>query len=147
MAHTIEKSALVWYSAEQMFDLVNAIDRYPEFLPWCADTEVHESSATEIVASIDVARSGVRHRLTTRNRLHAPEVIDMTLVDGPFRSLAGGWRFQPLDHNACKVVLVLDFAFAGSLSRMTFGKVFSQAANTMVDAFCQRAIQVYGPSS
>ncbi|PAV26799.1 ribosome-associated toxin RatA of RatAB toxin-antitoxin module [Tamilnaduibacter salinus] len=147
MAHTIEKSALVWYSAGQMFDLVNDIGRYPEFLPWCAGTEIHESGPSEIIASIDVARSGVRHRLTTRNRLSAPETIDMALVDGPFQSLAGGWRFQPLEHNACKVVLVLDFAFSGSLSRMTFGKVFSQAANTMVDAFCQRAIQVYGRSS
>ena len=144
MAHVIEKSALVWHSAEQMYDLVNDIKRYPDFLPWCAGTEIHEESDSQIVASIDVAKSGVRHRLTTRNRLNAPTDIQMALVDGPFSDLGGAWEFLPLDEGACKVILKLHFEFSGSLARMTFGRVFSHAASTMVDAFCQRAHVVYG---
>lgn len=144
MPHQIEKTALVMHSAERMFQLVNDVTRYPDFLPWCAGAEIHEQSEAEIMASLDVAKGGVRHRLTTRNQLTAPETIDMTLVDGPFRDLCGHWRFQALDVNACKVILRLEFEFSGSLARMTFGTVFSQAANTMVDAFCRRADEVYG---
>ena len=143
MPHQIDKTALVMHSAERMFRLVNDVARYPEFLPWCAHTEILEQSDEQITASMDIARSGIRQRLTTRNRLWSPEVIDITLVDGPFRSLAGRWHFKPLGANACKVILTLDFEFSGSLARMTFGQVFSHAANTMVDAFCRRADQLY----
>lgn len=143
MSHQIEKTALVMHSAERMFHLVNDVARYPDFLPWCAGAEIHERSPEQIMASLDVAKGGVQHRLTTRNQLAAPEVIEMTLVDGPFRNLRGHWRFQSLDVNACKVILRLEFEFSGSLARMTFGTVFSQAANTMVDAFCRRADEVY----
>ncbi|WP_404365064.1 type II toxin-antitoxin system RatA family toxin [Marinobacter sp.] len=143
MAHQIDKSALVMHSAERMFALVNDIARYPEFLPWCAGAEVHQHGGSELTASLEVARGGIRHRLTTRNDLIAPSSIDMKLIDGPFQNLRGRWDFQPLDEKACKVVLRLEFEFSGTLSRMTFGPVFSQAANTMVDAFCRRADDVY----
>lgn len=143
MPHQIDKSALVMHSAERMFHIVNDVARYPEFLPWCAGTEIHQQTDSEVMASIEIAKGGVRHRLTTRNQLLVPAGIEMTLVDGPFRDLAGRWHFQPLDANACKVILSLQFEFSGSLARMTFGTVFSQAANTMVDAFCRRADEVY----
>ncbi|MEQ9545213.1 MAG: type II toxin-antitoxin system RatA family toxin [Marinobacter sp.] len=143
MAHQIDKTALVMHSAERMFHLVNDIARYPEFLPWCAGAEIHDRDEAQITASLEVAKGGVRHRLTTRNQLYHPETIEMSLVDGPFRDLTGRWHFQALDANACKVILTLEFEFSGSLSRMTFGPVFSQAANTMVDAFCRRADMVY----
>ncbi|MEX2476427.1 type II toxin-antitoxin system RatA family toxin [Marinobacter sp.] len=143
MPHQIDKTALVMHSAERMFHLVNDIARYPEFLPWCASTEIHQQDEAQITASLEVAKGGIRQRLTTRNQLQQPETIDMNLVDGPFRNLSGRWHFQPLDDNACKVILTLEFEFSGSLSRMTFGPVFSQAANTMVDAFCRRADEVY----
>lgn len=143
MPHQIDKTALVMHSADRMFQLVNDVARYPEFLPWCASTEILEQSDEQITASMDIARSGIRQRLTTRNQLQAPEIIDITLVNGPFRNLAGRWHFKPLGADACKVILTLDFEFSGSLSRMTFGQVFSQAANTMVDAFCRRADQLY----
>lgn len=143
MPHQIDKTALVMHSAERMFHLVNDVARYPEFLPWCARTEIHDQSDEHITASMDIARAGIRHRLTTRNLLQSPEIIDITLVDGPFRDLTGRWHFKPLDADACKVILTLEFEFSGSLSRMTFGQVFSQAANTMVDAFCRRADQLY----
>ncbi|MDX1756967.1 MAG: type II toxin-antitoxin system RatA family toxin [Marinobacter sp.] len=143
MSHQIEKTALVMHSAERMFHLVNDVARYPDFLPWCAGAEIHEQSQSQLMASLDVAKGGMQHRLTTRNQLVAPETIEMSLVDGPFRNLRGHWQFLSLDVNACKVILRLEFEFSGSLARMTFGTVFSQAANTMVDAFCRRADEVY----
>jgi len=143
MAHQIDKSALVMHSAERMFHLVNDVARYPEFLPWCAGAEVHERDEAQVTASLEIAKGGLRHRLTTRNRLYMPEAIEMNLVDGPFQNLSGRWHFKSLDDNACKVILTLEFEFSGSLSRMTFGPVFSQAANTLVDAFCRRADQLY----
>lgn len=143
MPHHINKTALVMHPAERMFELVNDIARYPEFLPWCAGTEIHEQSDEQITASLEIAKGGIRQRLTTLNRLQSPEFIDICLVDGPFQNLAGRWQFRPLDQRACKVILTLEFEFSGSLSRMTFGPVFSQAANTMVDAFCRRADQLY----
>ncbi|MBS8242075.1 type II toxin-antitoxin system RatA family toxin [Marinobacter lipolyticus] len=143
MPHQIDKSALVMHSAERMFQLVNDIARYPEFLPWCAGAEIHAQDDEQITASLEVAKGGIRHRLTTRNELSQPERIDMSLVEGPFRNLSGRWHFKPLDDHACKVILTLEFEFSGSLSRMTFGTVFSQAANAMVDAFCRRADEVY----
>lgn len=143
MAHQIEKTALVMHSSQRMFHLVNDIASYPDFLPWCAGAEIHRHSESEIMASLDVAKGGMSHRFTTRNTLVAPEMIDMQLVDGPFRNLCGHWKFQSLDVNACKVILNLEFEFSGSLTKMAFGAVFSQAATTMVDAFCRRADEIY----
>ncbi|MDY6840968.1 MAG: type II toxin-antitoxin system RatA family toxin [Pseudomonadota bacterium] len=143
MPHQIDKTALVMHSAERMFHLVNDITRYPEFLPWCAGAEIHERQPEQVTASLEIAKGGVRHTLTTHNQLMVPEAIEMNLVDGPFRNLAGRWHFKSLDDNACKVILTLEFEFSGPLSRMTFGPVFSQAANTMVDAFCRRADKLY----
>ena len=143
MPHQIDKTALVMHSAERMFHLVNDIARYPEFLTWCAGAEIHERQPEQVTVSLEIAKGGVRHTLTTRNQLLMPEAIEMNLVDGPFRNLTGRWHFKSLDENACKVILTLEFEFSGSLSRMTFGPVFSQAANTMVDAFCRRADELY----
>lgn len=143
MLHQINKTAFVMHSAERMFLLVNDVARYPEFLPWCAGTEIHEQSSNQITASMVIAKGGIRHTLTTRNQLVMPEVIDMNLVDGPFRNLTGHWRFKELNSHACKVTLTLEFEFSGTLSRMAFGKVFNQAASTMVDAFCRRADELY----
>lgn len=146
MVNKIERSALVWHSAERMFGLVNDVVAYPQFLPWCASAEVHHTNEQEITASLEVAKGGVRQRFTTRNQLVAPSEIQMVLVDGPFTRLKGCWRFHSLDERACKVQLTLEFEFTGTLARMAFGTVFNQAANTLVDAFCKRANDVYGAS-
>lgn len=143
MAHTIDRSALVWHSAERMFSLVSDIPNYPLFLPWCSAAEVHEVSAEQVLASIEVAKGGIRHSFTTRNVMAANQ-IDIVLVEGPFQSLHGRWFFEPLDAQASKVILKLDFEFSGRLAQMAFGPIFSQAANSLVDAFCVRADQVYG---
>ncbi len=143
MKKQIERSALVWHSAQEMFDLVNDVGSYPEFLPWCASAQIHDQSAEQLTASLEVAKGGVRQSFTTRNWLEHPRRIGIELVDGPFTRLGGEWIFQPLDERACKVMLSLEFALQGRVARLAFGNVFSQAANSMVDAFCRRAEQVY----
>ena len=141
---SIEKSALVSYSAEQMFNLVNDIDSYPEFVPGCADSRVVEQNSDYKVAPLQISKAGIQKTFTTRNRLVKPERIDMELVDGPFKKLTGGWVFKPLSDDACKVELKLDFEFSSRLLGMAFGKIFSEVTSKMVDAFVKRAEQVYG---
>ncbi|MGM7447512.1 UNVERIFIED_ORG: ribosome-associated toxin RatA of RatAB toxin-antitoxin module [Idiomarina abyssalis] len=141
---SIEKSALVSYSAKQMFDLVNHVEAYPEFVPGCAAARVLESSSQQKVAALDISKAGISKTFTTRNTLHEPERIDMGLVDGPFKKLTGGWVFTPLADDACKVELKLDFEFSSRLLGMAFGKIFKEVTSRMVDAFVKRAEQVYG---
>ncbi|WP_271272867.1 type II toxin-antitoxin system RatA family toxin [Aliamphritea hakodatensis] len=139
----VDRSALVLHTAEQMFDLVNDVAGYPEFLPWCTGTTVHESSEDIMQASLHVAKAGLKYSFTTRNELQRPGEIRMSLVEGPFSKLAGVWVFTPLSEEACKVSLNLEFDFSGKLASMAMSKVFNQMAATMVDAFVSRADQVY----
>jgi len=144
MSLSISRSALVMYSSQQMFDLINNVSDYPEFLPWCAGATVLEQDDLQMVASLDVKKGGVRQRFTTRNRFDGNERISMALLDGPFQRLSGGWQFISLSADACKVVLELEFELKKGITKLTFGPVFNQAANSMVDAFCERARAVYG---
>lgn len=141
---TIERSALVPYSDAQMYALVNDVDRYPEFVPGCRTATVLESTDTTKVARLDISKAGISKSFTTRNTLEPYECIGMELVDGPFQYLRGGWSFHALDKNACKIVLKLEFEFANRLLSMAFGKIFNELQSRMVDAFVQRAQQVYG---
>ncbi|OZG71684.1 ubiquinone-binding protein [Hahella sp. CCB-MM4] len=140
----ISRSALVAYSAERMYDLVNDVQAYPEFLPWCGRTWVLESHGSEMVARIEVRKGGVVQAFTTRNSLVRPEKIHLSLVEGPFKSLEGIWRFAELDDNACKVILELNFELSKAIAGIALGPIFSQATGTMVDAFCRRAKDIYG---
>jgi ribosome-associated toxin RatA of RatAB toxin-antitoxin module len=140
----VKKSALVQYSAGQMFDLVYDVGAYPQFLPWCRATQVISETAEQICGRIEVSRLGIHQTFSTCNRFERPGRMDISLLDGPFRRLNGGWRFTPLRADASKVELDLDFEFSGRLIDKAFGPVFNQIANTLVDAFCQRAQQVYG---
>lgn len=135
----ISRSALVPYSAEAMFDLVNDVERYPEFLPWCAAAEVRSRSDDAMVATLEIRRAGISHRFTTRNRMTRPDRLTLELLDGPFDHFDGVWRFTPLSPDACKVALDLDFDYAGRLIRAALGPVFNRSADTLVDAFCVRA--------
>ncbi|MFP8966372.1 type II toxin-antitoxin system RatA family toxin [Pokkaliibacter sp. CJK22405] len=143
---TVERSALVMHSAQEMFDIVNDVKAYPEFLPWCSGTTVISEDSQEMTASIEVAKAGFHYRFTTKNTLQPPERITLSLVEGPFKTLVGEWYFKPLAEDACKVSLTLTFEFANKLAGMAMGKVFNQIATTMVDAFCQRAEKVCGKS-
>ncbi|MBN0986331.1 type II toxin-antitoxin system RatA family toxin [Amphritea pacifica] len=140
----VDRSALVLHTAEQMFDLVNDVESYPQFLPWCSGTTLIESTDEVMQASLKVAKAGLRYSFTTRNELQRPEIIRIELVEGPFSSLSGLWTFKPLSEEACKVSLSLQFDFSGKLTSLAMSKVFNQMAATMVDAFVNRADQVYG---
>lgn len=140
----ISKSALVGYSAEQMFNLVNDVERYAEFLPWCRSSQVLSRAHDEVRASVEIAHGSLRKSFTTLNRLQSGKMIEMTLEQGPFKHLHGFWRFDVLDTAACKVSLDLEFEFASYLIGLAMGPVFNQIANSLVDAFTRRARDVYG---
>ncbi|WP_295886760.1 type II toxin-antitoxin system RatA family toxin [uncultured Thiohalocapsa sp.] len=140
----IKKSALVRHSAEQMFKLVADVEGYPQFLPWCNSAKLLSATDEEICGRIEVARMGVRQTFSTCNRIEPPERMYIDLIDGPFRKLTGLWTFRRLREDACKVELELDFEFSGRLIDKAFGGVFGTIANSLVDAFCKRADEVYG---
>lgn len=139
----ISRSALVPFSAEQMYQLVNDVHSYPDFLPGCTGSRVINASNNEMTAAVDVAKAGISKTFTTRNTLLDNQSINMQLVDGPFRKLMGGWQFTALSPEACKVELHLDFEFTNKLIELAFGKVFKELAGSMVQAFTQRAKEVY----
>lgn len=140
----VNRSALVLHTAEQMFDLVNDVRSYPNFLPWCASTEVVSECDEELVATLHLAKGGLKYSFTTRNHLHRPGKMDIALVEGPFSSMHGIWVFTPLSEEASKVELTMEFEFKGKLTGLAMSKVFNSVATTLVDAFVSRADQVYG---
>ena len=141
---TIERSALVPYSAERMFALVNDVRRYPEFVPWCAGAEVLAETDALIEASLRLKRGGVEHRFTTRNMLTPFTAMRLELVDGPFSTFTGDWTFKSLAEHACKIGLTLTFQYRGRLATAALGALLSSSADTLVEAFCQRAKVLYG---
>jgi ribosome-associated toxin RatA of RatAB toxin-antitoxin module len=140
----VDKSALVPYSAEEMYALVADIAAYGEFLPWCGGAHILSQEADRVVAAIDIAYKNIHKTFTTENRLVPGEKMVMNLLDGPFRYLRGHWSFASLDADASKISLHLEFEFSNLLMAMAMGPVFSGMANSMVDSFRRRAEQVYG---
>jgi len=141
----ISRNALVPYSVDEMYALVDNIEAYAEFLPWCRSTEVYSRDENEVQASIEIARGALNKSFTTLNRLQKNKMIEMRLVKGPFKQLQGYWRFDALKVNsASKISLDLEFEFESKLIALAVGPVFNQIANSMVDAFSKRAIEVYG---
>ena len=143
MAH-ISRHALVPYSPAQMFALVDDINTYPQFLPWCRSAQEFSRDEDHVKASIEIAKGAVNKSFTTMNRMQSNKIIEMSLVDGPLKHLHGFWRFDELKPGACKVSLDLDFEFSNKLVSLAVGPVFNQVANTLVDSFVQRARAVYG---
>lgn len=142
--HKVNRSALLGYSARQMYDIVVDIRRYPEFLNWCSATRIIEESDAEVVASIEINFKGLHRSFTTRNYMDHGEAVRIELVDGPFRTLNGIWKFIELDAGSCKIELDLEFDFSSVLVARLVGPVFSQIANRQLDAFQRRARQLYG---
>ncbi len=142
--NTLKRSALVAYSARQMFELVNNIEDYPRFLPWCQKAELISRSETEVVASLEIAWKGIKKTFTTRNVLQPYSRIDITLVNGPMQHMEGIWQFVPLEEHACKVLLDLEFNMLGGFIDRMLQPVLQHIANTLVDAFCKRAVVLYG---
>ena len=139
----IKREALVPYTPKQMYDLVNDIEQYPQFLPWCSQSVLHSKTEDELKATLTLAWKGLQKSFTTVNRLQQDKMIELRLVDGPFHHLEGFWRFETLEEQ-CKVSLDMEFEFAGKLISLAFGPVFSQVAHSLVDAFCKRAVELYG---
>jgi ribosome-associated toxin RatA of RatAB toxin-antitoxin module len=140
----IKKSALVQYQPEQMYNLIDHVENYPQFLPWCKETTVHSRTEDEVRASLSLSWSGIQKTFTTCNRLQKNKMIEVRLVEGPFRHLEGFWLFEPLADQGCKVILDLEFEFSGKWMSMVFGPIFQQVANSLVDAFCNQAVVLYG---
>ena len=143
MSHTVNRSALVSYSAQQMFDLVNDIEAYPQYMDGCVGAKVLKREGDWLEARLDLSRAGVHQSFITRNHLQAPVSMSMTLVDGPFKRLQGGWKFTPLADNACKVSFELEFELQNRLIGLAIGKLFETVANKQVDALCERARHIY----
>ena len=141
---TVKKSALILYSAAEMYALVSDIEAYPEFLPWCRSTQVLSRSEDEVRAVIEMVKGRVHKSFSTINRMQHHKMIDIRLLEGPFRRLEGYWRFDPLRADASKVSLDMEFEFASPLLRIAVEPVFKQIANSLVDAFCKRAVDLYG---
>lgn len=140
----VSRSALVLHPADRMYRLVHDVPSYPRFLSWCADAEVLEQTEELQVATLRVAMGGIRQAFTTRNQLVAGERLVMSLVEGPFRSLNGEWRFTPLGEAGSRVSLDLRFEFSSSLVSVPFQRSFARITERMVRDFCTRADSVYG---
>ena len=140
----ISRQALVPYLPAQMFALVDDIPSYPKFLPWCRAAEVLERSEREVIARLQVHKGPLHARFTTRNRLEPPGAITLDLVEGPFGTLEGEWRFTVIGDKGSRVNLTLAFAFANPLNAWLLEPVFEHTCNSLVDAFVARARTLYG---
>lgn len=140
---TIARSALVEYSAQQMFDLINDIEAYPQFMSGCLDASIIKQAEDSVEARLTLGKSGFQQSFVTRNTLIPPTTMLMHFVEGPFKTFEGRWQFEPLSESACKVSLHLAFEFASPILAMTLGSWFEKKANQQVDALCQRADDVY----
>jgi len=140
----INRSALVPFSADNMFDLVDDIEAYSKFLPWCKSTTVYKREGNNVEASIEMSKAGINKSFATHNTSTGKKVIEMRLMEGPFQHLEGYWRFEALNPTACKISLDIEFEFSNKMLSMTVGPVFSQICNSLVNAFVSRAQEVYG---
>lgn len=144
MSKTIQCSALVPHTPQQMFDLVNDIEAYPSYMGGCAGAKVLQRDDNSVTARLDLEKAGLRQSFTTRNTLREPDSITLELVEGPFRKLKGLWQFKPLASGGCQIEFRLEYEFANFLLGLAAGKLMSQLANEQVDAVCRRAQALYG---
>jgi ribosome-associated toxin RatA of RatAB toxin-antitoxin module len=141
--HQLSKSALVPYSAEQMYQLVNQVDDYPKFLNWCSDASILKQTSDQIIASVEINKSGFNQSFTTINTLTPNQRIDMKLKEGMFKQLNGAWVFTKLNDQACKIELSLNFSFSSKILDLAISPIFTSIANSQLDAFVARAKVVY----
>jgi len=142
--HKVERSALVRHSAADMFDLVNDVAWYPLFLKWCKSSKVLSETQDSMTAELEVAWKVLHKVFSTKNQLAAGESIKLELLEGPFKSMTGEWRFKHLREDACKITMEVDFEFKSSVSNFVFSAIFSQICGSLMDCFIKRADEVYG---
>lgn len=140
---TVKKTRQVNFSCEQMYNLVNDVEKYAQFLPYFSKSEVHHRDEDEVLATLSITAAGMSKSFTTRNRLQTNKMIEIRLVDGPFSHLEGFWRFDELPDGGCQIAFDLEFDFAGRMFSMFLGPVFEQVTDMMVDSFCDRAQALY----
>ena len=138
----VEKTVLVHHTAEQMFNLVDGVELYKEFLPWCGGVDLIERTEASTTATIYIDYHGLNQSFTTQNAKQFPIAMEMKLQDGPFIHFHGRWRFSPLSEEACKIVFELEYEFSNALLGQLISPVFSHIANTFVDCFVARADKV-----
>jgi ribosome-associated toxin RatA of RatAB toxin-antitoxin module len=142
----VDRNAMVPYSAEQMYALVDDVEAYPEFLPWCAASVLQSRTTEEFIASLTIGYGALNSAFTTRNLLRPPHSMTMQLQDGPFRLLEGRWEFEQLGDSGCEVKLRVEFEFSSAVQDMLFGKTFETICNELIGAFIKRAHMLYGVS-
>lgn len=140
----VEKTVLIERTPAQMFDLVDRVEEYPQFLPWCGGTELHERTDTRTVATLHINYHGLKSHFSTENDKEAPSWMSIRLRDGPLKQMDGLWRFIPLGDSACKIEFRLHYEFSNKLLEKALGPVFNHIANTFVESFVKRANQRYG---
>ncbi len=140
---TISRSALVMYSVDQMYKLINDIAAYPQFIPNCGDSKIISVKGNEVTAALMVSKGGLKKWFTTKNTLINENKVQLDLVDGPFKTLTGYWQLAELSEDACKISLHLEYEFSSKVFDLAFGRVFTSLTNNMVQAFTQRAKEVY----
>ena len=140
----VNRSALVPYTAREMFILVDDVESYPEFLPWCSSAEVHNRTTEIVEATLELHKGSLSDHFTTRNTRCEFETIEIELIDGPFRHLQGGWRFTEIGEEGCKLALKLDFEFENMFVDMIFGSFFEDTCNSLINAYSKRAKAVFG---
>ena len=141
----VHRSAILPYPSEAVFDLVEDIESYEKFLPWCTESHIVtcDGESNAVVAHLELSQGRLKAAFTTRNRIVRPRSISMQLVDGPFSELSGEWRIEALDDDGCKLTLDMQFAFSNPMKDMLLGAVFEHTCNQLVDAFVNRARQIY----
>ena len=142
---TISRSALVMYSVDQMYKLINDIAAYSQFIPNCGDSKIISVEGNEVTAALMVSKGGLKKWFTTKNTLINENKVQLDLVDGPFKTLTGYWQLTELSEEACKISLHLEYEFSSKVFDLAFGRVFTSLTNNMVQAFTQRAKEVYHP--
>ncbi len=140
----ISRQIFVPYTAEQMFNLINDVAKYPEFLPWCSQAEIEKETKKSMTATLTLSKGGMSKSFTTQNKLDPSKSIDLELVEGPFKDFAGKWLFEPIGATDCKVSCEIGFEFSSYMLEMMFGAAFEQITTNLIDAFEERAKQIYG---
>lgn len=139
----IHRTSIVPFSASQMFDLVNDVESYPEFLNWCTQAKVIMTDIDELQATLTLSKGGIHKEFTTHNRMQTNKIIEIRLVNGPFKHLEGFWRFDALSECSSEISLDLEFEFINRIVGLALEPVFHPIANTLVDAICERAKSLY----
>ena len=137
--HNIHKSAIVLHPAQKMFQLVDSVENYPQFLPWCGSTQIIERDNDKTIASIEINYKGIRQTFTTENTKKQNQEMIIKLINGPFKSLSGQWMFKNLDKDSCQIELKLEYEFSNVILEKLISPVFNMIANTFIDEFIKEA--------